>query len=111
MTIQKLIRFALIAAVILTAAVTSEAQESHIGKWTGHADAANPSISAIAGVATGFAETATVRTDLFQHRAPEFRGATYKCRSTPTGTLPTDQDIYDAIDRGLTNSNMPAWSR
>src|SRR3974377_1862876 len=36
--------------------------------------------------------------------------ATFKCRSTPTGTLPTDEDLYDTIGRGLTNSNMPIWN-
>jgi cytochrome c oxidase cbb3-type subunit 2 len=33
----------------------------------------------------------------------------FKCRSTPTGTLPLDSDIYNSIGRGLTNSNMPHW--
>ena len=36
--------------------------------------------------------------------------ATFKCRSTPTGTLPTDQDLFNTIARGLTNSNMPIWN-
>jgi mono/diheme cytochrome c family protein len=39
----------------------------------------------------------------------DFVGATFKCRSTPTGTLPTDQDLYNAITRGFYNSNMPHW--
>ena len=33
----------------------------------------------------------------------------FKCRSTPTGTLPTDQDLFDTIGRGLVTSNMPQW--
>jgi len=33
----------------------------------------------------------------------------FKCRSTPTGTLPTDQDLFDTIGRGLDRSNMPQW--
>ena len=39
----------------------------------------------------------------------DFVGATFKCRSTPTGTLPTDEDLYNSISRGFTNSNMPHW--
>jgi cytochrome c oxidase cbb3-type subunit 2 len=39
-----------------------------------------------------------------------FVAATFKCRSTPTGTLPTDEDLAMAIERGLVNSNMPSWS-
>lgn len=33
----------------------------------------------------------------------------FKCRSTPTGTLPTDQDLYDTLVRGLNTSDMPHW--
>jgi mono/diheme cytochrome c family protein len=40
----------------------------------------------------------------------DFTIATFKCRSTLTGTLPTDQVLYDTIGRGLTNSNMPIWN-
>jgi cytochrome c oxidase cbb3-type subunit 2 len=39
----------------------------------------------------------------------DFTAATFKCRSTPTGTLPTDQDLYNSVGRGFTNSNMPHW--
>jgi len=38
-----------------------------------------------------------------------FVAATFKCRSTPTGTLPTDEDLYNSLVRGLNNSNMPSW--
>jgi mono/diheme cytochrome c family protein len=33
----------------------------------------------------------------------------FKCRSTPTGTLPVDKDLEDTIDRGIVHSNMPSW--
>jgi cytochrome c oxidase cbb3-type subunit 2 len=33
----------------------------------------------------------------------------FKCRSTPTGTLPTDEDIFNTIGRGLEHSGMPQW--
>jgi cytochrome c oxidase cbb3-type subunit 2 len=40
----------------------------------------------------------------------DFTLAIFKCRSTPTGTLPTDDDLYDTIARGLDRSNMPPWN-
>ena len=40
----------------------------------------------------------------------DFTIATFKCRSTLTGTLPTDEDLFNTIARGLTNSNMPIWN-
>ncbi|HEY1676147.1 MAG TPA: cytochrome c [Candidatus Sulfotelmatobacter sp.] len=39
-----------------------------------------------------------------------FQLGIFKCRSTPTGTLPTDEDLFDTIARGLDRSNMPQWS-
>jgi len=39
----------------------------------------------------------------------DFTVAIFKCRSTPTGTLPTDQDLFDAVSRGFLNTNMPSW--
>jgi cytochrome c oxidase cbb3-type subunit 2 len=40
----------------------------------------------------------------------DFTLAVFKCRSTPTGTLPTDEDLFDTIARGLDRSNMPPWN-
>jgi mono/diheme cytochrome c family protein len=33
----------------------------------------------------------------------------FKCRSTPTGTLPTDDDLFSTLHRGLNTSAMPHW--
>jgi mono/diheme cytochrome c family protein len=40
----------------------------------------------------------------------DFTLAVFKCRSTPTGTLPTDEDLFNTIARGLDRSNMPPWN-
>jgi mono/diheme cytochrome c family protein len=39
----------------------------------------------------------------------DFTEALFKCRSTPTGTLPTDNDLVQSIARGFVNTNMPSW--
>jgi mono/diheme cytochrome c family protein len=39
----------------------------------------------------------------------DFTLGTFKCRSTPTGTLPTDEDLFNAITRGFVTTNMPSW--
>ena len=39
----------------------------------------------------------------------DFTQATFKCRSTPTGSLPQDSDLYDTITRGVHASGMPSW--
>lgn len=40
----------------------------------------------------------------------DFTQATFKCRSTPTGALPLDSDLFDTITRGVHASGMPSWS-
>jgi mono/diheme cytochrome c family protein len=39
----------------------------------------------------------------------DFTLAVFKCRSTPTGTMPTDEDLFNNITRGFFTTNMPSW--
>ena len=39
----------------------------------------------------------------------DFTEAVFKCRSTPTGSLPTDEDLYHSVSRGFVTTNMPPW--
>lgn len=39
----------------------------------------------------------------------DFVAAVFKCRSTPTGTLPVDSDLINTIERGVWTSGMPSW--
>ena len=39
----------------------------------------------------------------------DFTKAVFKCRSTPSGSLPLDSDLYDTISRGIHASGMPSW--
>jgi len=39
----------------------------------------------------------------------DFTLAQFKCRSTPTGTLPLDSDLIHTLQRGVRGSNMPSW--
>lgn len=39
----------------------------------------------------------------------DFTKAVFKCRSTPSGSLPLDIDIYNTITRGVHGSGMPSW--
>ena len=39
----------------------------------------------------------------------DFTKALFKCRSTPSGTLPLDTDLYNTIGRGIHGSGMPSW--
>ncbi|QPJ65046.1 MAG: c-type cytochrome [Candidatus Nitrohelix vancouverensis] len=39
----------------------------------------------------------------------DFRNGVFKRRSTPSGSLPLDEDIYKTIVRGIPGTGMPAW--
>src|ERR1700686_1028189 len=85
--------------------------EAHIGKITGHAKDAKPDYRRYCVVCHG--ELGDGNGESFPWVDPkprDFQLGVFKCRSTPTGTLPTDQDLFDTIARGLDRSNMPQWS-
>src|ERR1700735_4358192 len=85
--------------------------ESHIGNLTGHAkDAAmnyrRYCVGRHGDLGDGNGENAV----WLDPKPRDFQLGIFKCRSTPTGTLPTDEDLYDTIARGLDRSNMPQWN-
>ncbi|MBI1814794.1 MAG: c-type cytochrome [Deltaproteobacteria bacterium] len=40
----------------------------------------------------------------------DFTKGIFKFRSTPSGTLPTDEDLYRIVSRGVYRTSMPDWS-
>lgn len=44
-------------------------------------------------------------------RPRDFTIADYKIRSTPHGQLPTDEDLFRVVARGLPGTPMPAWEK
>jgi len=125
MRTQKL-KFAACAVVVLAFAALSFAQvttiqeeewlnspaaASHVGNVTGDAKAAARDyrrycVGCHGTLGDGNGENAQWLTP----KPRDFQLATFKCRSTPTGTLPTDEDLYDTIGRGFDRSNMPSWN-
>lgn len=108
-------------AVLLVAPLLASGQqgESHIGKLTGNAGTGKQLYFRYCWGCHGFRGDGSGENWLPTGNYPNapnlniqprnFVAATFKCRSTPTGTLPTDEDIYSSLGRGLTNSNMPSW--
>lgn len=112
MLTMKLAKLCLSFAVVLTIPVFSYAQqtESHIGSLNGHADAGKQLYYRYCWGCHGFRGDGDGENGPYLNILPRnFVTATFKCRSTPTGTLPTDQDLYNSLVRGLNNSNMPSW--
>lgn len=85
--------------------------ESHIGNVIGHAGAAKMDYRRYcAGCHGDLGDGNGENAPWLDPKPRDFTIATFKCRSTPTGTLPTDQDLYDTVNRGIDNSNMPIWN-
>jgi len=87
--------------------------EGHIGNVTGHS--ATPQAHSdyrryCAGCHGDLGDGNGENAVWLDPKPRNFTLATFKCRSTPTGTLPTDEDLFNTIARGLTNSNMPIWN-
>jgi mono/diheme cytochrome c family protein len=85
--------------------------ESHFGDVTGHAKSAQYDYRRYCVGCHG--ERGDGMGENFPWIDPkprDFQLGIFKCRSTPTGTLPTDQDLADTIARGLDRSNMPPWN-
>src|SRR6266581_2329048 len=109
-----------IAAVLTISGVSSAQQmESHIGKLNGHSEAGKQLYYRYCWGCHGFRgdgngenwlPTASFADEPYLNIQPRnFVAGTFKCRSTPTGSLPTEQDLYNSLVRGLNNSNMPSW--
>lgn len=84
--------------------------ESHVGKLTGHARAAKMNyrrycVGCHGEIGDGEGENA----QWLDPKPRNFTLGIFKCRSTPTGTLPLDSDLYNTIGRGIVTSNMPHW--
>ena len=111
----------LTAAVLLTVPFLAVAQqsESHMGKLTGHADAGKQLYYRFCWGCHGFRgdgsgenwlATGNFPTEPYLNIQPRnFDAGVFKCRSTPTGTLPTDEDVYNSVGRGFVMTNMPSW--
>jgi cytochrome c oxidase cbb3-type subunit 2 len=109
MNMKSMRLFMAILAVWMVPAL-ARAQESHVGKWTGHPEAGKQLYFRYCWGCHGFRGDGNGENAPYLNILPRnFVAATFKCRSTPTGTLPTDQDLFNAIERGFNNSNMPSW--
>jgi mono/diheme cytochrome c family protein len=94
----------------LAVALPSVAQEAHVGNLTGHAASGKKLYRRYClGCHGPLGDGSGDNAQWIDPKPRDFVAATFKCRSTPTGTLPTDEDLYNSISRGFTNSNMPHW--
>lgn len=96
--------------LFVAAAAALPAQESHVGNLVGHAAAGKKEYRRYcAGCHGPGGDGQGENAQWIDPKPRDFTEAVFKCRSTPTGTLPTDDDLYRSIERGFASTNMPSW--
>jgi mono/diheme cytochrome c family protein len=92
------------------AAKPSKHMESHIGSLTGHSEAGAQLYYRYCWGCHGARGNGDGENAPYLNILPRnFVAAVFKCRSTPTGTLPLDSDLFNTLYRGLNFTNMPSW--
>jgi mono/diheme cytochrome c family protein len=96
---------------------TRDNMEAHVGNMTGHANSGQAKydyrrycVGCHGPEGDGNGEVAQWLDPPMWPKPRNFQLGIFKCRSTPTGTLPTDDDLYNAITRGFDRSAMPVWN-
>jgi mono/diheme cytochrome c family protein len=97
-------------ALLLSCGLFSSAQESQIAGLTGSANPGKALYRRYCVTCHGVhGDGAGENMPHLDPKPRDFTRATFKCRSTPSGSLPTDSDLYNTISRGIYNSGMPSW--
>ncbi len=102
-------RFAALSCFLVIPLAIS-AQESHIGDLTGEAKGGQQLYRRYCVGCHG--ERGDGRGENAPHVDPkprDFTIGTFKCRSTPSGNIPLDKDLFNTIGRGLYGTAMPPW--
>lgn len=101
-----------IGAVLLAAlsGALGFAEETHIGNLTGNEKRGKElyrryCVGCHGVLGNGQGENAIY----LDPRPRDFNAGVFKCRSTASGSLPLDTDLFETIGRGLHASGMPAW--
>ena len=98
----------ILVSILLIA--SSSAQDTHIGKMSGNAKRGKALYQRYCIFCHGHEGDGRGESAPFLDPKPrDFTKAVFKCRSTPSGSLPLDSDLYDTISRGIHASGMPSW--
>lgn len=108
---RKKMKLAVAAAVLVTAwSALGAAQDSHVGKLTGNANRGKALYQRYCVFCHGqYGDGRGESAPYLDPKPRDFTKAVFKCRSTPSGSLPLDSDLYDTISRGIHASGMPSW--
>jgi len=99
-------------ALLLTggALTALAAQQTHVAGKTGNATRGKPLYTRYcAGCHGDEGDAQGENAQWIDPKPRDFTLGVFKCRSTPSGALPTDQDLFNTVTRGFVTTNMPPW--
>jgi mono/diheme cytochrome c family protein len=113
-SVAKLVRALTLPAICMALAVPgivlAQDENSHIDGLTGRASVGKQLFNRYCfGCHGPSGDGNGMEAQWIDPRPRDFTIAVFKCRSTPTGTLPTDEDLFNAITRGFDTTFMPPW--
>jgi mono/diheme cytochrome c family protein len=102
-----------LVAMMLLASALARAQESHIGNLHGQATRGKIlftryCIGCHGEHGDGAGENAPHINPQFP-KPRDFTAGLFKCRSTPSGSIPLDEDLFATVGRGINTTAMPSW--
>jgi cytochrome c oxidase cbb3-type subunit 2 len=105
-----LVRDTPLIIVSILGSVIAIAQESHVGKLVGNAKRGKALYQRYCIFCHGpYGDGRGESAPYLDPKPRDFTKAAFKCRSTPSGSLPLDSDLYATISRGVHASGMPSW--
>jgi cytochrome c oxidase cbb3-type subunit 2 len=111
MTKARVLCGAAAAMIVFAAEIPAPSAEFAVGNLHGDAARGKPlyrryCVGCHGAKGDGIGESA----QFLEPRPRDFTAGTFKCRSTATGMLPLDSDLFATVGRGLYASAMPAWN-
>jgi mono/diheme cytochrome c family protein len=104
------VRDAMLIFVSIVWSVIGFAREAHVGNRVGNAKRGRALYQRYCIFCHGpFGDGRGESAPYLDPKPRDFTKAVFKCRSTPSGSLPLDSDLYDTISRGIHASGMPSW--
>jgi len=99
------------AALAAGISASAGAQETHVGKLTGNEKSGSHEFPRYCDGCHGArGDGKGTFAPFLDPRPRDYTMGVFKCRSTPTGTLPTDEDLYNTMTRGIVTAAMPSWA-
>jgi mono/diheme cytochrome c family protein len=94
----------------LLSSLTSVAQQTRVGNLIGNASRGKALYQRYCIFCHGeYGDGRGESAPYLDPKPRDFTKAAFKCRSTASGSLPLDTDLYDTISRGVHASGMPSW--